>query len=276
MLKNEDNRITNKDGFSIAFSDKRDGNMSYLYGNKKEVDLNRAKFFERLGVNHKSVYIVSPTHSSNIEERAFSPSRKRRLYKIEPIINCDFPGYYTGADGCLTFDDKFIAILTGDCIPLIFWHQESNLHGIIHTGLLGAVNGIVNNLPLIYDRYGFDPATVNIYFGPSIKQQNYDLSVSGLWKVIQSQVENMFPDISNYLVEEGVKKLVDVNSIVREQLIWLGSNPELISEFEGCTADIDSIYFSHFIAQRGATSNGRFFSVIGPTKMLNKNDNDII
>ena len=60
--------------FSVFFSTKYDGNMSYMYGEKKKVDQNRYAFLSRVGINSKNVHVLKLTHSSNVAVATFDNS----------------------------------------------------------------------------------------------------------------------------------------------------------------------------------------------------------
>src|ERR1041385_5798405 len=136
--------IHNLGQFLIEFSTKADGNLRYAFGDKDVVEGNRVSFARRVGIDYDDVLWIDPSHSANV---CIIDSCEVPLetYSQRATIDCDlFKGYETGFDGMLTFDpSKLIGVLTADCIPLLVWHHETSLHGIVHVGLLGLLNNIV-------------------------------------------------------------------------------------------------------------------------------------
>ena len=258
--------IKNLGEFRIEFSTKQDGNLRYAFGEREVVDKNRELFAQRIGINFAEIYLIDPTHSCNICVAHFDgPAIETKLYKKQPVISCDlFEGYYSGCDGCLTFDsEKFIGVLTADCIPLLIWHHATKLHGIVHVGLLGLLNNIVGHLPHIYENHNIDPATVNYYLGPSITRKNYNLTNSFLWKTVKEQACKEVPEVRKYIIERDHNEYIDTQSMLIDQLLSFGSTPSSIQLYPICTADEESKYFSHYVSRHTKLPNGRFISIIG-------------
>lgn len=155
-----------------------------------------------------------------------------------------------------------IAMLTGDCVPLIIWHHPTKLHGILHIGLLGLVNNIITNLMKVYSKYSIDSSEVNYFLGPAITKKNYNLSFSGLWSAIGDQVITKNAVIQNYISVKKQGMYMDLQLGIEKQLINIGSDLSHIQYYPDCVAEPNSPFFSHYAARHRGLENGRFMSVI--------------
>jgi copper oxidase (laccase) domain-containing protein len=255
--------IVDADEFVIAFSTKDDGNMLRTNEHRIAVHRNRTQFVMKQGISPNDVFTVRTSHSANIDllDR-FSGGWLRRTFVQRPLIDTDFEHYYTGSDGILTLHPQTaIGLISGDCVPLVVWDNKSGLHGILHIGLLGALNGIVRKLPDVLDSAKVSLADVNFYLGPSILQRNYDVSNSGLWTAIAEQAHARVDGVERYLVHDNGKDYFDVPGMIVDQLQEIGAAGDRIQRYGFCVADPDSMYYSHLVLkQRG--EYGNFYSVI--------------
>lgn len=254
--------------FSVAFSVKPDGPMERVQARRHEARDNRKRFLKRIGLPGIHVDWVRPTQSPNIGVLQMSSNKEKLIrteYAAPPKIDTDYDSYYTGTDGVVTMDrSTAIGLISGDCVPLMVWDNDSGLHGIIHIGILGALNGTARRLSPMLGDLGVSPKRIQVYLGPSISKQNYDLKRSGLWAVIEPQVHR-----NRLLVEEIAPhydgRFFDLRGLICEQLVSVGVPNTNIQYFSQCTASEDSLFFSHFAAKQSGEDPHNFCSVIWPT-----------
>ena len=249
--------------YKIAFSSKTDGNMSSTFGAPEEANQNKVRFFTSLGLNSNEVQFIRPTHSNRIT--LLSKDNPPRIYAEPQILDCDFSGYRDGCDGIVSFQmDTPLAVATGDCIPLLLWCSRLQLFGIIHIGFVNLVNQAAKSLsPLLHD-CGVLPQDVSCYFGPAIGKEHYDLAQSGLWQVIAPQVHNRSPEVNDYMRAEHGALFMDMQSLLKKQLMDIGILSDRIRIFKTSTAAGDSNFFSNFRARHTTDKNGRFLTLIAP------------
>jgi polyphenol oxidase len=257
--------ISNSDNYLIAFSTKSDGNMLRTNESRIAVHENRLRFIEKNGIDQENLFTIRTSHSPNVELIDREPGAYvRRTFLQKPVIDTDFDYYYTGSDGALTFDrNLFIGLMSGDCVPVVLWDSVSGLHGILHVGLLGALNHMVGILPRIFTSTGVKLANTSFYLGPSITQRNYNVSESGLWLAIASQARARISNVDDYIHKNHLAEYFDIQSMILDQLLECGVRKHQIQKYEHCVADPDSIFFSHNILKQNG-EKGNFFSVIGP------------
>ena len=259
-------KIDNIDKFNIFFSTKEDGNMIRTNENREYAHQTRINFLKKCGVDLNYFARVRPTDSPNVEIVKMSNNTiVKKVFLKQAIIEADFDFYYDGSDGIFSLQKNVsVGLMSGDCVPLVIWDNVSGLHGIFHIGLLGALNGIVTNIPTILKVVKADLENLNFYMGPSIAVDDYCLSTSGLWKAIKIQVENKLPYFYNFTVIKGENYYFDIQKFIIKQLVDIGVDFNKIQAYPYSTADKDSIFFSHHKAkyQDNNIENGRFYSLI--------------
>lgn len=251
--------ILNNNGFSVFHSIKQDGNMGFDFGSKAHVEKNRKNFFEKNKIKGPLHEIIN-CHSSNVS--CITLSGDINTFYSAPRYNAENKNLHAGSDGILTFDNIAVFGITGDCIPLAVWEPESNLHGLLHIGLLGGLNGILNSFKQLTDNYKTDFGKLRFYLGPGISGRNYNITKSGVWKKIGAQVYKDFPGIENYIHKRDGQLFYDNRKFVRDSLIALSASAENILSFDYCTAEKDSQFYSHFYQINNKLPNARFLTVI--------------
>lgn len=249
----------------ISFSTIDDGNMWRSNENRLISKKNRNDFLSNNNIHPNSLFRIRPSHSANIDlisvEKGYHFIKR---FFHSPYINTDFDHYYDGSDGILTFDRNYtVGLISGDCTPLIVIHETSGLHGIIHVGMLGALNYMVFGLAPIFEKYDIKIDDVTFYLGPSISKQDYLLSNSGLWNAISTQATNSVPKLNDFLAnyEGGVH--FDLHGMIIYQLEQIGASKLNIYRYNKSTADPNVPFYSHY-KMKNNDENGRFFSIVKP------------
>ena len=256
-------KIVDASEFVIAFSTKDDGNMLRTNETRIAVHNNRLRFFEKRGIRPSDLIVVRTSHSSNIDviDRT-SDGYMRHTYLGAPVIETDFDFYYSGSDGALTFrSDLHVGLMSGDCVPVMIWDNVSGLHGILHVGLLGALNQMVMGLPRVFAAIGVRLEDTHYYLGPSITQKNYNVSRSGLWNAIEDQIYDKVPEVEDFILKRSDGEYFDLQGLITSQLLEIGVSMERLQRYEHCIADPESMFLSHNVLKQGG-ERGNFFSVI--------------
>lgn len=100
-----------------------DGNMAFTYGEKRIVIDNRKKFLQGLKIPNEQTIFLEVTHGTKIVEAGQSLAGTG--------FNSD--DLAIKADAIFTKEKNLaLVILTGDCIPAIFFDKTNQLVGIAH------------------------------------------------------------------------------------------------------------------------------------------------
>lgn len=69
-----------------------------------------------------------------------------------------------------------LGIITADCLPIVLYDAIHHVVSIVHSGWRGAVNGVVQNtIKMMQNKYGTSSASLQCFFGPSIKSCCYEV-----------------------------------------------------------------------------------------------------
>ncbi len=251
--------VLKNNGFTIYHSTKQDGNMGYDFGTVDEVDNNRLKFFNKNGIKGK-IHEIQNCHSPNIA--LIIENDEIVQFKTNPLFDSNNEKLANGTDGLFSFDDVTICGITGDCIPLTIWEPESHLHGMIHIGLIGGLNDILNSFVQLIEKYNINIRSVYAYLGPSITVKNYNISKSGVWKNVGNEAIKKIKRIDKYIESRENQLYFNTKRMVIDRLISINLPFQNILNFDYCTAEPDSLFFSHFYSINNNLPNARFLTVI--------------
>ncbi len=213
----------------IFTSEIADGNMSYKFGAKEQVDANHQRFFETHGVNPHKVVYMQQVHGSRI-----GVVKRPQLRK--------------NTDGLITkTPNLWLAVYHADCIPLFFIHQTPSATsdvatggnigiGVAHVGWRGATNGLVGKMVAeMVKHFKCDPANIAVKFGPFICEKHYDIASD-------DQRIKILPTGS--APKEG-RIGINLKKAVVDQLVKAGVKQEHIDSTTECTAELPVSYWSY-------------------------------
>jgi len=222
-----------------------DGNMSLKWGEKSEVMQNRKRFLEKNGIKIEDCVFTSLVHGNDVVIIKKSDKEK----KVE-------------ADGFVV-TEKGVAIfmLTGDCLPVVYYDQEKGILGIAHLGWRGVDKGLAGKMVKSLVDLGVDPSIVQVWIGPGVRKETYLKYGEGIprfWKEISSENKQIWEKFSNMI---GNEMSLDLVGFVRHQLCERGVKEENIE-----VSEIDTVenrnYFSQFRSDKLGETQGRFASVV--------------
>jgi copper oxidase (laccase) domain-containing protein len=251
--------VLKNSGFAVFHSIKQDGNMGYDFGSVEDVNKNRVKFFNKNNINGK-IHEIQNCHSQNIA--LIKENDDIIQFKTHPQFDNKNEKLVNGIDGLFSFDDISICGITGDCIPLTIWEPESHLHGMIHIGLMGSLNDILNSFVQLISKYNINIQSTHAYLGPAITVKNYNISKSGVWKNVGNEAKEKINNIDHYIESRENQLYFNTKKMVIDRLISIGLPVQNILNFDYCTAESDSLFFSHFYSINNNLPNARFLTVI--------------
>ncbi|MBS0656020.1 MAG: peptidoglycan editing factor PgeF [Verrucomicrobia bacterium] len=122
-----------------------------------------------------------------------------------------------------------IAVLTADCLPIIFYAPQHHLVAAAHAGWRGSIAGIaVKVLASFTEQYGLDLSQVQVHFGPAARACCYEVQ--------QDFLDALPLDAEPFIVSRGGKYFFDNSLFNKQQLISFGILPENINDhYNLCT-----------------------------------------
>ena len=104
------------------------------------------------------------------------------LYQVHSpkCVTLTHPGPYTDrpqADAYVTaLAGTGLAILTADCLPVLFCDPKAGVIGAAHAGWRGAVAGVIETTVSAMQSLGATPDHIVMVIGPGIRQSSYQVS----------------------------------------------------------------------------------------------------
>lgn len=222
----------------IRTSTVADGNMSYLYGDTKEVLRNRTRFLHRAGADPAGAVAAMLQHRDHVE-----------------VVSTVQRGLDFFAEALVT-DAKnlFLTLHTADCLPVVLHDPVREVVALAHLGwgptglqLLPKVIGVMAK------QFKSAPTDIHAYFGPAILKDSYVVD-----EILQKDDSRWHP----FLEDTGDEKIRIGNvGYNKAQLIDAGVLETHIF-LEKCVDTYTSPnYFSHRRSVVTGAPEGRFLTV---------------
>jgi polyphenol oxidase len=123
---------------------------------------NRRRVANSLGFWPAQMFGLRQTHSANV-------------VKIDLTSDASIDAR-ADADALITNNSGYaLAILTADCVPVLFAAPEMGVIGAAHAGWRGAVNGVLEATIAMMATQGITPDQIEAVIGPAIQQANYQV-----------------------------------------------------------------------------------------------------
>jgi len=148
-----------------------------------------------------------------------------------------------------------IAILTADCAPILFYDNKKKIIGAVHAGWRGAYKKIIVKITKYLLKKGSNLNNLYFVIGPSIAQENYEISKKLKKKFIKQNRNNKkyFKNIKN-------KIFFSLSDYIKGQLEDLGiKNIEIIKKD---TYNRKNNFFSSRRSKKNNHDYGRNISII--------------
>lgn len=160
--------LSNLDQFNNikhAISTVSDGNMSFLYGNKKEVLENRKKFLEKNNLSLDNCLTMRLQHGDKIEVVDVSSSG-RGMYELESAPEAD----------CLITKEVGLGLflIIADCLPVIIYDPENGTLALVHLGWRSTNTKLIQKtIRKMVNNFNSDPKNLMVFIGPGIHKESY-------------------------------------------------------------------------------------------------------
>jgi len=238
---------------------KAGGNMSFDRDANGTAKANLKNFLAKLGLDLDEICLAIPqvNGSSNIALVKKQGNNGRIILTPDSpeIASLSLMPGNKGIDACLSASSKlFMAILHADCAPVMIFDLYNHYAGIIHVGVLGALNGITSSaLNYLQKWCSIDPKFLLCYIGPCICPDCYDVTTSVHW-----------PEIKKHLTAKQSSNF-DLKQTIMDQLITAGVREKNIDVSQFCTCHDEHLFFSNHRAKTLAEkqNEGRNMAIIG-------------
>jgi len=227
---------------NYSISDKSDGNTSFLWGEKDEVENNRQSFYTKAGVEADKSVMMALSHSTNVAVVDSSDSGKG-VHDNRTGVN---------ADGIITKEVGLtLSIIVADCAPVIFFDFNKRVLALVH------INGmnpdiIDETLNKFTSKFNSDTQNIVVSFGPCILKESF---------VVPTPFQIELPEWKDYVkdVPDG-RTSIDMLGFLINRVIELG-----VPEAQVFKTDIDTYkeedLFSHRRSAVIGEPEGRFMVV---------------
>ena len=96
------------------------------------------------------------------------------------------------ADAVITNQKNLpIAVLTADCVPILFYDPNKEIIACVHAGWKGALNGIIKNTIMKFNELNSNSANLIAVVGPCIGKKNYKVRNDLIKKFIKKDKNNV-------------------------------------------------------------------------------------
>jgi polyphenol oxidase len=208
---------------------------------------NRRRVANSLGFQPDQMFGLCQTHSA-------------RVVTIDSASDASIDAR-ADADALITNKSGYaLAILTADCVPVLFAAPEMGVIGAAHAGWRGAVDGVLEATIAMMAKQGIAPDQIEAVIGPAIQQANYQVGGDLRYAVLAAHDDaEVFFDPDKDM--DG-KYRFDLPGFVQSRLRQAGLGK--VTDLGIDTYGESSGLFSHRHATHAALpDSGRQISVIG-------------
>lgn len=162
------------------------------------------------------------------------------------------------ADGMVTSEkDIYLAVLTADCVPLLFVAPKQRVVAAVHAGWRGTMAGIAEKTArLLKTRYGVEPSELEVALGPSIGICCYEVKDDVAGPLMKRWGKLTTPSIA---VRDG-KSFINLRRLNRDILRAAGVPGNQLFQVGPCTSCTPEDFFSY---RRERSETGRQMSFVG-------------
>jgi YfiH family protein len=233
--------------YKIAISAKKDGNMSFRWGDFSSVLRNRERFLEKYGFLLKKCVTTSLVHG----EEVMLVNRNNAGQGMLDSMSAQ------EADAMMTSDPEIsLFMMVADCVATVFFNKKTNVLCLAH--LNGKNPGLIKSvLAKFVKEFNSDTTNITVFMSPCIKKESY---------IVPDPFQKQLPEWQNFTENlDEHKTTIDMVGFLRNEMIKQGINSENISISEVDTY-IDKKYFSHRRSVVTGEVEGRFALVVSLEK----------
>ena len=220
-----------------AFTTRESGNLAFhVNDNEAHVIKNHESLAEKLGYNKESLVHMKQIHSDIVH-----------VVKDEDFNTCPT------CDALITNTPNTpLMVRVADCSPMLVYESEKKVIAAVHAGRQGAFKNIVKNtVESFINHFNCEAKNLHVSIGASIGVCCYEVGVE-----IYNEARTLGLEYALDIRDE--KYYLDVNKILKSQLLTCGIKEENIEFLNKCTCCNTDKYFSY----RAEGQTGRFAGVI--------------
>lgn len=206
---------------------------------------NRARLMKAESIPNPPFWL-NQTHSTDVIDMSslkIQASAKDSRLINEQIFTAD--GSYSHQAGCVS------AVLTADCLPVLFCSLHGDEVASAHAGWRGLCDGILESST---NCFKCDPSQIVVWLGPAIGPEKFEVG-----QEVKEQFEANDPDASQAftLINPSQKKyLANLYLLAKQRLVKLGITRIYGGEY--CTYSQQDLFYSY----RRDKQTGRMASII--------------
>ncbi len=152
--------------------------------------------------------------------------------------------------------DRPLMVMTADCTPILLYDHNRRIIAAIHAGRAGAFKDIVTKtITKMQKSFQSDPADIIAVLGPSIGVCCYEVD-----KKIDDEASGL--GLGYAIRRDKERYLLDVNAIIRRQLLKVGISASNLEEIDRCSSCHNDTLFSY---RADGKRTGRMAALIGLT-----------
>lgn len=204
--------------------------------NKRDFRENVKANFERIcasvGIVTDNLVFSNQVHESSL--RIVEESDKGKGFSRESDI--------IGIDGLIT-DRPGVSLVTfyADCVPLFFYEPQKRVIATIHSGWRSTYKNIaVETVRKMVSMFGCNPQDIIVAIGPSIRSCCFEVG-NDIYRMFAER----YPASEFYTASVKGKWKVDLQAIIRSELLLEGLTGKNIFDSEICTKCRKDLFFSH-------------------------------
>lgn len=146
-----------------------------------------------------------------------------------------------------------LAIVTADCLPILFYDSKVSAIGVAHAGRKGLLGGIIPEIIAVFQSaFGSEAKDIIVGVGPLIERNCYEVD-----EHIIKEMQKAFPDFEEIFTKKNDRYFLDLRAIALQSLQKEGILERHIEISDVCTK-CDERFYSY----RRGDKMGRFASVI--------------
>lgn len=203
--------------------------MAINQAEKTEGIKNREQLIKQLNSQSNQWIFVCQNHTTNIQKVTKQDGGKG-VFNFEEGI--------AAVDGIYTFEkDLYLGFVHADCVPIMFYEEESHLVGVIHCGWPGAFKEATKIMmeKMINDEK-LDPSKIKVIIGPCLSNNSC---------AIQIDPANCPAYLRRYLTptQEGLFQ-INNRAMNQHMLLDCGILPQNIEHYNLDTCQNSTTFFS--------------------------------
>lgn len=157
-------------------------------------------------------------------------------------------------DACFSsIKNQVCAVMTADCLPILFCDQQGTCVAAVHAGWRGLANGVIENT---VSNMPVNSKSLMAWMGPAISQRHFEVG---------KEIKETFIDYpqafsrNNKMPEN--KYFADLYAIAKQKMMALGIPQVFGGEY--CTYQQSELFFSHRRATHQSSSEANHIATTG-------------